>query len=309
MSSMELPVYDDAALKLRPIEQLIEVLVVDEDRVPRNVIDECVSRGASMIEALRPILASDESGALDDELLWVRLHAIMILGLMSTADAGELLACAMRRMDMDGDEDLQDWLAGYWPALFRNKPPQVLPAVAALMNDRQRNSYIRVQAAEVLLEASERRGPQAFKEQLASIAALGADEDPDMRMQAAILLLDFPRPEHRSLLERQARQPEDDDFVFSRDEVDEVYAAGVDSPQWTRFADPWEFYSADAIASRQKRWAEEYDEEFLDSPFDDELLPELPYVRKTSKVGRNDPCPCGSGKKYKKCCLANERDS
>ena len=25
-------------------------------------------------------------------------------------------------------------------------------------------------------------------------------------------------------------------------------------------------------------------------------------VRKTKKVGRNDPCPCGSGKKYKKCC-------
>ncbi len=24
--------------------------------------------------------------------------------------------------------------------------------------------------------------------------------------------------------------------------------------------------------------------------------------RETAKVGRNDPCPCGSGKKYKKCC-------
>ncbi|WP_245439754.1 SEC-C metal-binding domain-containing protein [Microvirga aerophila] len=23
------------------------------------------------------------------------------------------------------------------------------------------------------------------------------------------------------------------------------------------------------------------------------------------KVGRNDPCPCGSGKKYKKCCGLN----
>jgi len=22
-----------------------------------------------------------------------------------------------------------------------------------------------------------------------------------------------------------------------------------------------------------------------------------------SKIGRNDPCPCGSGKKYKKCCV------
>ena len=26
-------------------------------------------------------------------------------------------------------------------------------------------------------------------------------------------------------------------------------------------------------------------------------------VRRPAKVGRNDPCPCGSGKKYKKCCL------
>ena len=29
-------------------------------------------------------------------------------------------------------------------------------------------------------------------------------------------------------------------------------------------------------------------------------------VKKTEKVGRNDPCPCGSGKKYKKCCGLNE---
>ncbi|WP_419486513.1 SEC-C metal-binding domain-containing protein, partial [Hominenteromicrobium sp.] len=25
-------------------------------------------------------------------------------------------------------------------------------------------------------------------------------------------------------------------------------------------------------------------------------------IVKGPKVGRNDPCPCGSGKKYKKCC-------
>ena len=29
-------------------------------------------------------------------------------------------------------------------------------------------------------------------------------------------------------------------------------------------------------------------------------------VRKNKKVGRNDPCPCGSGKKYKKCCGKDE---
>jgi len=26
-------------------------------------------------------------------------------------------------------------------------------------------------------------------------------------------------------------------------------------------------------------------------------------VRKFDKVGRNDPCPCGSGKKFKNCCI------
>jgi len=26
------------------------------------------------------------------------------------------------------------------------------------------------------------------------------------------------------------------------------------------------------------------------------------------KIGRNDPCPCGSGKKYKKCCLKKSLD-
>jgi preprotein translocase subunit SecA len=29
----------------------------------------------------------------------------------------------------------------------------------------------------------------------------------------------------------------------------------------------------------------------------------IPIKRDGPKVGRNDPCPCGSGKKYKKCCL------
>ena len=31
--------------------------------------------------------------------------------------------------------------------------------------------------------------------------------------------------------------------------------------------------------------------------------PILPFVREEPKVQRNEPCPCGSGKKYKKCCI------
>ena len=31
----------------------------------------------------------------------------------------------------------------------------------------------------------------------------------------------------------------------------------------------------------------------------------IPPMKKDSKIGRNDPCACGSGKKYKNCCLAS----
>ena len=37
----------------------------------------------------------------------------------------------------------------------------------------------------------------------------------------------------------------------------------------------------------------------------DDSVAKGPYVRKEAKIGRNDPCPCGSGKKYKQCCGRN----
>lgn len=36
--------------------------------------------------------------------------------------------------------------------------------------------------------------------------------------------------------------------------------------------------------------------------FEDCKMINKPVVRSGEKVGRNDPCPCGSGSKYKKCC-------
>lgn len=42
---------------------------------------------------------------------------------------------------------------------------------------------------------------------------------------------------------------------------------------------------------------------FSTSQWDDLPESDQPYARKEAKIGRNEPCPCGSGKKYKRCCL------
>jgi hypothetical protein len=45
-----------------------------------------------------------------------------------------------------------------------------------------------------------------------------------------------------------------------------------------------------------------------DDDWAERLASRTPAVR-TARPGRNDPCPCGSGKKYKRCCLGSERRS
>lgn len=44
---------------------------------------------------------------------------------------------------------------------------------------------------------------------------------------------------------------------------------------------------------------------FTGEEYDEVSPPQPPVQRSEPKVGRNDPCPCGSGKKYKKCCGAS----
>ena len=53
---------------------------------------------------------------------------------------------------------------------------------------------------------------------------------------------------------------------------------------------------AEQLERRRKR------QQFVTSNQGGEAGPKKPVRRGTAKVGRNDPCPCGSGKKYKKCC-------
>jgi len=44
-----------------------------------------------------------------------------------------------------------------------------------------------------------------------------------------------------------------------------------------------------------------YDEALAADAGEEQKAKERPFVREMGKIGRNDPCPCGSGKKYKQC--------
>ncbi|WP_339736151.1 SEC-C metal-binding domain-containing protein [uncultured Gimesia sp.] len=88
----------------------------------------------------------------------------------------------------------------------------------------------------------------------------------------------------------------------------------------------WKKDNEEAEALRKKLYQEKYgsffgvsDDSILDliadtdAP-DADTLTQPAYVpntiiRQDARIGRNDPCPCGSGKKYKKCCLKNSNET
>ncbi|MGB6047547.1 MAG: DUF1186 domain-containing protein [Flavobacteriales bacterium] len=58
------------------------------------------------------------------------------------------------------------------------------------------------------------------------------------------------------------------------------------------------------LAAFEKRAEEDQRRELLRAATaSSTYMPHATEVRTTSRTGRNEPCPCGSGKKYKKCCL------
>ncbi len=62
----------------------------------------------------------------------------------------------------------------------------------------------------------------------------------------------------------------------------------------------------DPAIQQQEREAADRERAYSYSGSDTEEAPKVKtVVRKSKKIGRNDPCPCGSGKKYKKCCGLN----
>jgi len=85
-------------------------------------------------------------------------------------------------------------------------------------------------------------------------------------------------------------EEEDDDYFDDDDDdnIDDSSELSIPLPSLSRIRDfpKWQSLASDSGKS-----------------IDDSFSPTQPYRKTESHIGRNDPCPCGSGKKYKKCCI------
>ncbi len=311
----DLPEYPPEMLAGMSDDELLDLVWGEGDLLPLGAVQECAKRGDTLLEPLVSELARIGEADLEGQAWWVLLHAPMILGLMSGERAAEALVEVFTRVH-EQDADVVEWLSGYWPALCRNKTAHTAEPMRRIAEDQRLHWEPRIEALGCALSAAQQAGASSLEQAIDWVAGICTDEreEESLRFAVAQHLLDLPRPRHRRLLQEMAARQAEMGLIavyFAPEDVELAFREG-DRPEWENFADPWEqLYDPVQIIERRRRWAAEADGED-DDPFSDDwadladMEPVETSLRESPKVGRNDPCPCGSGKKYKKCCMSKQ---
>jgi hypothetical protein len=233
---LQLPSYPADELAALSEQQLLELMIKDEDRVPLTVIEECARRGEAMERMLAAWWVDHESKAAHDASVdswWLNIHAAMILGKMHSESSGQLLLTLMHHIGADDEQNLFDWLAGYWPMLFANKPREVIGQLKDLVDDLRISEWMRHQAIEAHVAWFDLKDDPALEDALRWVATCAAAEDdvPDFRLLIGSILLDFPRAEFRPLLEKLVGTQTERIKHFDSGDIERAYAR-TKLPAW-----------------------------------------------------------------------------
>jgi SEC-C motif len=294
--------------------ELIDLLFKEEDRVKRGHIEELVRRGEEAAGPLREIIKNEDywyEG--QDGDYWIVIHAITVLSairdekalpdliemvphayISNHDNAVEILPAALSQFGQEAAEPYMNFINEHRGAYRDNSDYSFCRNVfsAALTRIALENDQVRERVTGFI--CNNFIDPQEDDAVFLSLSA------------AHPLALDRERG-LRALRE-----------AFKRGVIKEEVTEGFD--QFIRFLDSpgadayydlkrdlFDFYLPEAIRERQREKAklqrENLGRDSGGKPVSAGYsLSQRGALVRLEKTGRNDSCPCGSGKKYKKCC-------
>jgi len=219
-------------------------------------------------------------GDSDSAEVWAPVHARRVLGQLRAEESVLPLLAFLKSAELD--DDLTDMEL---PVVFGLIGATAIPSIAAFIWDQSASPFPAPTAIAGIKEIA-RRHPACRGECISVLGRLlerPGDTDPAVKGFAVSALIDLEAVEAIDAI-RDAFRRESVDISIAGDEEDVEVALRLRE----RRATPAPHYQAFPTG----RFGP------LDESQDTAVSP------RPVKVGRNNPCPCGSGKKYKKCCLA-----
>ncbi|MEZ6229754.1 MAG: DUF1186 domain-containing protein [Candidatus Brocadiaceae bacterium] len=285
-------------------DALVKLLFTEEDRLPREAVDEFLMRSERMIAPLSGIISKESNWAAEIPEFWAPVHAVFILGAIGTKESISPLINAITW----SKKYTVDWVYDAFPAIFGKIGIPALEDLRKLAQDKKQDWYVRTNAVQGLAGITA-CNPERENNLIPFIHSIFMDkeEDMDLRVIAANVLLDFSCNDYKESLlafckeERALRETQPFPVVsFDEADVEKIFSGNKKDISY--YIRDWlSFYDEKEIRRRQERWKKEYEKQAEDDYEYDEMP--KPIMENTPKTGRNDPCPCGSGKKYKKCCM------
>lgn len=214
--------------------------------------------------------------------VWAPVHAWRTLAQLKAEEAIEPLTTLLRMFDSDDD----DFVGEELPKVFGMIGKKAIPALENYVFDDSNGLFDRIAAVHGL-ERIAANDPECREECLSIFTKkLQAfkNNDPTLNGFLVLYLTELNGTESIDVI-RQAYESECVDLSVLGDFEDVEIGLGLKTTR--------------VIPSKYSAAIDELNDDFLTSS-------QNHPVRKI-KIGRNEPCPCGSGNKYKKCCLNKEQ--
>ncbi|PKP60828.1 MAG: hypothetical protein CVT88_01740 [Candidatus Altiarchaeales archaeon HGW-Altiarchaeales-1] len=277
-------------------KQLIGKFIKSGLMVDREIIEEIVKREDDEIyKGLFEIVQKDDYWKRDGPGdSWCPYHVFFILGLKGDEKSFEIL----KYMISQRTEELDDWITEHLSAILYSFGLGYYDNIKSIALDKSSDMYVRIAAIETLC-AKAILNPDV-KERTVELCKQFLREEED-KLLISLALPDIAEIRNKELFELVKESHERCDTgpfrICDMDDLKDLYEGTGTHKEYIRCtSNLWDHFSDKNLNYYFERYYGGRKTEKYPDVVSDEKN------KKREKTGRNDPCPCGSGKKYKKCC-------
>jgi hypothetical protein len=290
-----------------PIEDLLEKIAYNNGYFPREILETLIRRKKEAIPALLEVLkmVNAEPVRFAKEKAYMgHLYAAYLLAQFRVREAYPIL---VDLMSLPGDlsyEIFGDDIVEVGGRILSSVCHGDISLIKALAENTEADDFMRMQAitalAVLVLQGElDRASVMAYYRQL--ILDPGVRKKPELLSLLISGCCDLYPEDLYDDIKEVIKLKLNDSQIIDIDSVEEAMLAGKDAKLKASKQDIHLQFIEDTI-SEMEDWycfSESY-RAYRDRV--SEKYTAQAVVPKKPKIGRNDPCPCGSGKKYKKCC-------
>ncbi|HJT84895.1 MAG TPA: DUF1186 domain-containing protein [Nitrososphaeraceae archaeon] len=289
------------------IIESINYLINFKNKTPLKIIQNILDKRENVLPYLINVLETDRYW----NLPWIPICVIHILSVIGGNQALQSIVKTIKKHY----NDTGDWLTEEMSSILAQFGPEAFDTIIEMIRDRHLNIWIREGAFRSLAMIAKNNQEITTKSIPILKEIIREEQNKENR---TILLNEFIElkdkdsiPFVKSLFERKMINESDVTF----DEYIQVLNGEFEYLKHTEIRNPLEIFgNSKYYRDNEGTNYEEEEYTFLDSQ-DDLNIPEFygetqeetedstSHKSREKKIGRNEMCPCGSGKKYKKCCM------